>query len=203
MNMATIENQVLGIHEPRHQGQGISTDLETKAEHHHFQFVEKRRAGTIDCASIQYHGDGGDTGRVVLFQLREGIQAVINFDTMARGIALDFRSNKGNHVDFFQIPEHGATSPGESSYAGQLALKESDFGKNYEFDSMIAGFSCTAIRKRSSVLRYLLMDGARVIGSFKMQPSSLDLSIREIKQTRDAFLLLGIAFSIWRLIPCT
>jgi hypothetical protein len=201
--MATVESRPLTVLEARHHGDGDVVSPTLSIEHGHIRVVEEKKPGTSECVSIQCNGNVEENGRVAMFHTRRGIEALITFDITARGIALSFGNGKGNHVDISHLAGHGANPLEESSYAGRLTLRNSGASRNYEFDSRIAGLGYTARSMESSIMRFLLMAGTGVIGSFKMEPSCLDISIREDLQAREEILLLGIAFSIWRLIPCS
>jgi hypothetical protein len=201
MIMATIETKALAFLESRHLGDGNVFYPTQRTEHGYFQVFEEKQSGTSEFASIQCHGDVEDTGRIIMYQKRDGIAALILFNTAARGIALSFRSNRDNHVDIFQQEGDDTKTLDEFSYAGTLSLRDNTSAGTYEFVNKITDYYCTVKRNESTILRFHMIAGAEVIGSFIIQPSCLDLSIRDVKQAGEASLLLGIAFSIWRLIP--
>ncbi len=198
--MATVECNTPMVLDTRHQGIENVINQSKRAEHEHFHVLEKITPGSSDRAIIQCGGNLDGNGRVVLFQTRNGTEAIFVFDNTASGIALSFRSNRGNQVDIFHVAKQ-ENSHEESSYAGRLVLKHGLDARSYEFINRIGDTCYTAACNEASIMRFLVMKGTKVVSTFNIQPSCLDISVLESLKTRESAVLLGIAYSIWRLIP--
>ncbi len=198
--MTTIEGSSIGVAETMHSGWIDDVYSTKKPQPGHLHVIEEKKPGTLEFAAVRCDGEVDATGRVVVFQLRDGIDAFIIIPAAAR-VSLSFRVGKCNRADVFISRGMGAMQPGTFSYAGTVSLHVKASAPKYSFESPIPALNCTVTRSMASMLRFQALSGKGEIGSFQMQRSRLELSTRGVRQSIDALLLLGIAFSIWKLIP--
>jgi hypothetical protein len=199
--MATYEGSSIDVARTMHHGWIDDVYSTKKPQPGHLHVFEEKKPGTLECASVRCDGEDDASGRVVVFQLRNGIDALIIVPAAARLVSLSFRVEKCNRADVFISRGMDATNPGTFSYAGMVSLHAKASTPSYTFESPIPALSCTVTRSMASMLRFQALSGDGEIGSFQMQRSRLELSTRGAMQNIEALLLLGIAFSIWKLIP--
>ncbi|NMC07336.1 MAG: hypothetical protein GYA24_19130 [Candidatus Lokiarchaeota archaeon] len=168
-----------------------------------FKIVENQGRSDLEHTTIECITDGSTRGRVWLFTTRNGTETIVEVDGMAWTVAVSYHSSLPREVDIFTLPGPHVPPPREPMHAGRLHAVQGSLARWYEFEERGKQDSCKVILDGASVMRYLFVTRSRIIGFIHVKPMGLDVWIKGKKVDKDTCVKLGIAFSIWRLMPCS
>jgi hypothetical protein len=146
---------------------------------------------------------GNDAGRVISYSLRDGIDVFLINTCNIPELALHASGREPGVIRFFQASHISATSQPTFSFIGQLSIKPGGGTHSFEFSSTYESLHGMVIERIFSRFQYRVVKSTKELAYFTLCASRIEISIDAALNACSKTIVLGLAYSIAKLLPET